>query len=1600
MADDVVWVPVLPSLRGFARQLDSEGRKAGESAGRSTAEAMADAIAKGQKAVQAASAAVEKARAREADAAGRVRTAEAALKELRDRGVTDAGRLTAATERVAKARRDEELRTRETATASQRLQGAQRDLKQRTQDAAKASDEQARSVKVAASGMDDAEKSASGLSGKLGGLAKMAAGAATALVGINTVKSALTAGWDRLTAIDNARGKLTGLGHDAASTQEIMDSAMESVKGTAYGFGDAASLAASAVAAGVKPGQQLTKYLSRIGDAAAIAGVDLGEMGQILNQVQTAGLAQAEELNRLAERGIPIYQWLASEMGVTAQEVKKLASEGKVSSEAYFAAIDKNIGGASKSMDTTQMAMSNARAAWSRFGAVLAEPFFEQAKSGAAALTGVLDGMTSKLGPAMDKLSAYMNLTKGILLEGDYKPEFGNSLGLEEDSPIVTQLLTFRERVQEFAAEYGPRLSAVFDQIRDAAIAAAPHVGEIVESFSTAVGSAGLTTWELLVQTLEALAPVLEEVVIPALGSLADLMADNQSAVNTLVGGYLGFEVVSNVWDTAIGGLETMQGAVEEVTGVIDSGKELYGVYTDATYGIAQAQSTLSGRMAAAAGAIRGKAAAENISTAAAVRGIIAEKAHNAALKVKAVALKAVAVAQRLWNAALSANPIGLIIVAIAAVATALGYFFTQTETGRRLWDTIWKAMGDAVSWVWESVIKPAWEGIKTGIRAVGDAAIWAWEHLIKPAWDGIKTGFEAAGAAVQWVYNNVLKPIFTVLKVIFAVITAAVVFFGLMWQKVFNLVATVVTHWWNTVLMPVFNAVKTALQAVGEFFMWVWTALIQPAWNAMGTGIRWVYDNVLLPTWNALKTALQAVGDFFVWVWNSIIKPAWDGLGTGVRWVYDNILVPTWNALKAALQAVGDFFVWVWNSIIKPAWDGLGAGVRWVYDNVLLPAWNGMKTALQAVGDFFVWIWNSIIKPAWDGLGAGIRWVVDNVITPVWEGLKTGLNAVGTAFESVVGWIGEMWDKLRGIVAKPVKFVIDSVYNNGIVKAWNMVAGWLGLDLLDEYKPEWLGQYAGGGVLPGYSPGRDNLRFVSTDGSAAIDLSGGESILRPEVAKAVGPEWVDGVNTAAKQGGPGAVRQYLGGFQGGGIVESIIAIAQQHFPGLSVSSSYRSTNDLHGQGKAVDLSNQYSGGPSTPLMQDAARFFYSNYGPQLAELIHWPLNGWQNIDEGQPFNFGEPTNSQHTDHVHVASHVPLGDPGEVDGNWFTRAVRAAVGWLRRQVADTFDAVMNPIGNNIPSFGDSPIGQLPRKAFDTFRDKTRDWLLGQADKKEGSSGANLTPGTGPVADQVREAMAAYGWDTGPQWDAVDWIIGRESGWDPMARNPSSGAFGLAQFLGSTKDQYLPDENPNPRIQGDAMARYIRDRYGDPLAAKAFWEQNGWYDQGGLARGRGLMLKNVIDPERVLDPVTTRAFEALVPFIADAATNLGNVGGWSELPGAAEYGAFLTQLPGQIAEEQGRDALDFFGLGALGDLIFAEPTTATTTPSTPADAGLGAVDSTTTDSDSDAANTTSGPQGPLVWIENLITNDPEEAAETMSREARRLVRSDALSGGWG
>lgn len=98
---------------------------------------------------------------------------------------------------------------------------------------------------------------------------------------------------------------------------------------------------------------------------------------------------------------------------------------------------------------------------------------------------------------------------------------------------------------------------------------------------------------------------------------------------------------------------------------------------------------------------------------------------------------------------------------------------------------------------------------------------------------------------------------------------------------------------------------------------------------------------------------------------------------------------------------------------------------------------------------------------------------------------------------------------------------------------------------------------------------------------------------------------------------------------------------------------------------------------------------------------------------------------------------------------------------------------------------------------------------------------------------VKSAFAKHGWDKEPFWSATDWIVGKESTWNPAAQNPTSTAYGLFQFLDSTWAETGVGKTSDPALQAAAGATYIKKRYGDPVKAKAFWEQNGWYDRGGV-----------------------------------------------------------------------------------------------------------------------------------------------------------------------
>ncbi|WAB10587.1 tape measure protein [Gordonia phage Ecliptus] len=141
----------------------------------------------------------------------------------------------------------------------------------------------------------------------------------------------------------------------------------------------------------------------------------------------------------------------------------------------------------------------------------------------------------------------------------------------------------------------------------------------------------------------------------------------------------------------------------------------------------------------------------------------------------------------------------------------------------------------------------------------------------------------------------------------------------------------------------------------------------------------------------------------------------------------------------------------------------------------------------------------------------------------------------------------------------------------------------------------------------------------------------------------------------------------------------------------------------------------------------------------------------------------------------------------------------------------------------------------------------------------GGAGAPGAPATGNAIKDAFRSGLREAWRQGPPWDATDWIINKESTWNPNARNGKY--FGLGQYSPEVWAAAGKAPTADARAQGEVFDDYVGERYVDPLRAKAHHEANNWYDQGGIAQGIGVMQKNVLKPERVLSPSQTEAFES-------------------------------------------------------------------------------------------------------------------------------------------
>lgn len=957
-------------------------------------------------------------------------------------------------------------------------------------------------------------KITSGLGGAFQKVGKIAAGAlaVTSAVGLaagfsDIAKQAI----DASDATNKFKNTLSFAGKSAADVDRLTKSTKEYADKTVYGLSDIQSITAQLASNNV---QGYDKLAEAAGNLNAVAGGNaetFKSVGMVLTQTAGQGKLTTENFNQLAD-AVPgasgKLQQALLEAGAYTGNFREAMEKGEITAEEFNAAVmDLGMTDVAKEAATSTKTIEGA---WGNLEAALvsgAMGIVDQIKPALTDFMGnVATGAEAAFGWINDKLVPGIQGVWDILSKGQFDGS-DKLFGLEEDSGIV-----------DFLFKIGESARAAGDWITSTLIPGLQGVASILfsgdyqgpDSLFGLEEDSGVVDW--LFRIRDAVIEVgnwVNNTLIPSLQSVASIIftGDTDKPLFGLKP------------DSAI--ISFLEGLRDTVGWVVDAGLKLNSWIVD--------NRALLGGLAVTVGtavvAFKGMQVVMAVSAlggitpmiTSAVTGLISfERVTNLAKS-----------AQIAFNVVLNANPIILVVTAILTLVAALAWFFTQTETGKKAWAAITEEFHKFLDW-----IAPYWDATLNALSS-------AWNTV----WNAV-SGF----------FTSYVVP----------AITGAVGILGSIWNGLVGIVTGVwsgiqtavqtVADWFTTYVVPVFEAVWTAIKvgiwALSLPFIVVWT-LIQVAvqlavdwfmayvaptlstvWSWIVTGAQYLWTGIQL-VWSGIMTAVQVVVDWFNAYVSPVLSAVWTAIQAGAQYLWSGIMT-VWSGIQLAAQVVVAWFQSYVVPTISAVWNGIQSGAQFLW-NGIVTIWNGIKAAINTVVGWFQSYVQPVISAVWNSIknGADLLW---GGLKTVWDGIKNTINTVASwfrdtlkpifdtvttnikkAFENMKSGIQTVWDSVKGIAAKPINFIINTVYKNGIKKTADSIAEKLGLSLrLPDVSP--IPGYASGGVLPGYSPGKDIYHFYSPDGGGAIALSGGEAIMRPEWVKAVGgPAAVHRMNAAAR---------------------------------------------------------------------------------------------------------------------------------------------------------------------------------------------------------------------------------------------------------------------------------------------------------------------------------------------------------------------------------------------------------------------------------------------------------------------------------------------------
>ena len=883
-------------------------------------------------------------------------------------------------------------------------------------------------------------------------------------------------------------------------------------------------------------------------------------------------------------------------------------------------------------------------------------------------------------------------------------------------------------------------------------------------------------------------------------------------------------------------------------------------------------------------GAVKGAAAVMN-----GARAVMA--GTRAAIMAVKGAMVTARIAVMLFNSALLANPIGIVVGALVAlgVGVVIAYnkigWFKDAVNGA--WSGIKAAAGAVADW-WTTTLVPLFQAT---ISAIGRLFTWLYVNAIRPAWSGIQAAIGAVGTwwttvlvpsfratvsvlgqVFTWLYQNVIVPAWTGIRIIIAGAAAVVmtILQGLVWL-VRNTVGAAFMWLWRSVIVPAFNGIRSVVATVWGFlrdsvfvpmgnfirgplagaWRWIFTVVGQ-VWSGIRSTVAaawgFVRDRVLQPLIGFVRGALT-----FAWRWiQSVVGQVWGGIRAASSAAWNFVRAVVFQPLIGFIRGpVTSSWRWI-QSVVGQVWGGIraasSAAWNFVRDRVFQPIINFIRGPLASG-----WRWlKDTVSNIWGQirgvLSSGWNFIRDKVFAPLKSAI---MDAVPAAFRKGKDAVKSAWDALEGVAKKPVKFVIETVLNNGLIGNFNKIAGKIGISPLPTValpkgfdRGGWTGpgsKYQPAGIVHAdeYVVKKDSRRKFEQQYPGALDHINKYGTMPTKMGKPAGK---DEAYAGGPPGGPS------GGLWGN-IQNQMMRTGRLYVPSVNI----RGTNLAHAakawMGRsALDI----RAGRGTPQVNGRighrGPWGFADTAGNLEISTTTPANrvmGTMIHELGHILSFQHSGNGGYGDtssvmsagmsggdFPHAGDFAKLreiwGQPGKGVRQYSAAEIGASGGGIMSWLYDKF---VSPIKNWISGVvgktreaapGVGMWADMAAGVGKKLGEGIRDFVT---DKINIFDGGDESGGVERWRDTIKAALTRTGLPTSNDYVEA-WLrqVKSESGGNPNAvqgiQDVNSGgneAVGLLQVAKSTfaayRDPSLPDDRRNPLASAVAGMRWAKSRYG-------------------------------------------------------------------------------------------------------------------------------------------------------------------------------------------